>query len=122
MFRAPVLLGVAGALVGLVVAVLLFRSYGVGEVRSGARGFVVESDRLVRITFEVDKDPGATALCTVRSRDRTGSEVGNALVRVGPSVERRQVVTYDLPTTGRANTGELAGCSPEPTGSGQTAP
>ena len=111
--RAPVLVGVLGAVVGLVVAVLLYRSYGASEVGFGPRGFTVVSDSLVRVEFEVDKDAAATALCTVRSRDRTGAEVGTALVRVGPSAGRRQVVTHDLTTSGRAASGEVTGCSLE---------
>ena len=111
MRRAPLVVGVAGALVGLVVAVLLFRAYGSSDVGYGPRGFEVVSDRLVRVEFEVVKDPAATALCTVRSRDRTGAEVGIALVRVGPAEDRRQVVTHPLPTTARAATGEVTGCS-----------
>ena len=111
--RPAVVVPTLGALVGLVFAVLLFRGYGAGDVTYGPRGFTVESDSLVRVEFEVDKEPASTAVCTVRSRDRTGAEVGQALVRVGPSEQRRQVVTYDLRTSGRANTGEITGCSPE---------
>ena len=113
MSRAPVLVGTLGGLVGLVVAFLLWQTYGRSELGFGPRGFTVSSDTLVEVEFEVDKDPGATALCTVRARERSGAEVGTALVRVGPSAERRQVVSYDLATTGRAATGELTGCSLE---------
>ncbi len=108
--RGPVVVGVVAALVGLGVAVLLFRGYGTGEVGFGPRGYTVTSDRQVQIVFEVDKEPSATAVCTVRARDRTGLEAGSALVRVGPSSGRRQVVTYDLATTARANTGEITSC------------
>jgi len=107
----PLLLGSVAALVSLGVAVLLFRAFGTTEVGFGPRGYTVSSDRSVQIVFEVDKDPAATALCSVRARDRYGSEAGTALVRVGPSAKRHLVVTYDLATTARANTGEITGCT-----------
>ncbi len=113
MRRAPIVLGVVGGLIGLAVAVLLYRGYGAQEVAFGPRGFTVQSDALVRIEFEVDKDAAAVALCTVRARDRTGLEVGNALVRVGPSADRSQVVTYDLTTRSRAVSGEITACTLE---------
>lgn len=113
MTRAPVLVGALGGFVGLVVAFLLWQSYGRTEVGYGPRGFEVTSDTAVTVEFEVDKDAGATALCTVRARARTAEEVGSALVRVGPSADRRQVVRYDLATTARAASGEVTGCSLE---------
>jgi len=116
--RAPVVVGAIAALVGLAVAVLLYRGYGATEVGFGPRGFAVTSDSSVRVEFEVVKEPARTALCTVRARDRTGAEVGTALVRVGPAAGRGQVVRYDLATTGRANTGEITGCLLEPASPG----
>lgn len=113
MRRAPIILGVVGGLVGLVIAVLLYRGYGAQEVNFGPRGFTVQSDAVVRIEFEVDKDAAAVALCTVRARDRTGLEAGNALVRVGPSADRSQIVTYDLTTRSRAVSGEITACTLE---------
>ena len=107
------LVAAVAAVVGLAVAVLLFRGYGPGGVAYESRGYTVESDALVRVEFEVAKDPAAAAVCSVRAQDRTGAEVGNALVRIGPSPQSRQVVTHDLPTTARAVTGEVTGCSAE---------
>jgi hypothetical protein len=121
--RSPaVLVGTLGALVGLVLAVVLYRTFGAGEVQYGPRGYVVESDTLVQVEFEVVKDPAATAVCAVRSRGGDGSEVGSALVRVGPAPERRQVVTHPLPTTARAVSGEITGCSLQPAGSAPPSP
>jgi hypothetical protein len=111
--RAPVLVGALGGLVGLVVAFLLWQAYGRTDVGFGPRGFDVTSDTAVTVEFEVDKAASATALCTVRARERSGEVVGTALVRVGPSEDRRQVVTYPLATTARAATGEVTGCSLE---------
>jgi hypothetical protein len=107
-----VVLGGVAVLVSLVVAVVLYRAFGDSpDVGFGPRGYTVQSDRLVEVVFEVVKDPGRTALCTVRSRDREGSEVGNALVRVGPAAKRRTVVTYDLTTSARGATGEITSCT-----------
>ena len=112
----PVVLVLGGLTVAasLGAAVVLYQRYGDPDVQSGTRGYVVESDALVRVEFEVAKDPGATALCTVRAQDRTGAEAGVALVRVGPADTRRVVVVHPLPTTSRATTGEVTGCSLAP--------
>lgn len=119
--RGPALLTGVGVVVGLVVAVLLYRGYGGGSagVASGVRSFSVLSDDRVRVVFEVAKARDAAALCTVRARDRDGQEAGTAVVRVPPSPQRPQVVTYDLVTSSRAVTGEVTGCGLDPgTGGG----
>ena len=104
-------LGAVAVLVSLAVAVVLYRAFGDSpDVGYGVRGYTVASDRLVDVVLEVDKDPARTALCTVRARDRTGDEVGNSLVRVGAAPQRRSIITYPLPTSGRAATGEVTGC------------
>jgi hypothetical protein len=113
-------LGGLAVLVSLGVAIVLYRAYGQAEVGFGPRGYTVESDSLVRVVFDVDKAPGATALCTVRARDRYGDEAGSALVTVGPSARRQQTVTYDLATRARANTGEITDCTLAPAGSRST--
>ena len=119
---SPVVLALGGltAAASLGAAVLLYQRYGDPDVQSGTRGYVVESDALVRVEFEVAQDPGATALCTVRAQDPTGAEAGLALVRVGPAATRRVVVVHPLPTTSRATAAEVTGCSPAV--AGPTAP
>ena len=79
----PVVLVLGGLTVAasLGAAVVLYQRYGDPDVQSGTRGYVVESD---------------------------------ALVRVGPADTRRVVVVHPLPTTSRATTGEVTGCSPAP--------
>ena len=108
---AVLVLGGLTVAASLGAAVLLFQRYGDPDVQSGTRGYVVASDTLVTVEFEVAKDPAATALCTVRAQDRTGADAGVALVRVGPSAGRRVVVAHPLQTTSRATTGEVTGCS-----------
>ena len=114
---AALVLGGLTAAASLGVAVLLFQRYGSPDVQFGTRAFVVESDTLVRVEFEVAKDPAATVLCTVHARDPSGLEAGVALVSVGPAPQRRVVVVHPLQTTARATTGEVTGCSVDPSGS-----
>ena len=110
----PYVLGALVVAASLAAAVVLYGRFGVSEIGYGARGFVVGSDQLVQVSFEVRRaEPATPALCTVRARDTTGAEVGAALVRVPPSDRTTVVVSHDLVTTGRANTGEVTGCSLE---------
>lgn len=110
-----VLGGVVLAL-SLAVTVVLYSRYGGGDLQVGLRGFSVSSESSVTVAFEVDKDPAASVLCTVRARSADGAEVGTALVLVGPADRDRTVVTHELTTTGRAASGEVTGCSRAPTG------
>jgi hypothetical protein len=108
---APLVLGAVAVLVSLAVAIVLYRAFGDSpDIGYGVRGYTVSSDRQVQVVFEVAKDPASTVLCTVRARDRSGDEVGNSLVRVGPAAQRSTIITYDLATSGRAATGEVTGC------------
>ena len=109
----PVVLVLGGLTVAasLGAAVVLYQRYGDPDVQSGTRGYVVESDTLVRVEFEVAKDPAASAVCELRARDRSGAEAGTALVPVGPSADRRTTVVHVVPTTARAVLGEVTGCS-----------
>ena len=105
-------LGAVVAVVSLGVAFLLYSRYGDADLRAGVRTFTVESDTLVRVQFDVVKDPATAALCTVRARGADGGEVATALVRIEPSPQSRQVITRELATTARAVSGEVTGCSP----------
>ena len=107
-----IVLGGLVVLLSLVVSVVLFRAFGDSpDIGFGPRGYTVHSDRSVSVVFEVHKPASRTAVCTVRARDRTGAEVGNSLVRVGPAPKRSVIVTYELPTSGRAADGEITACT-----------
>lgn len=106
--------GTVAALLGLGLAILLYDRFGDGGVRVAVRSYEVLSDQAVRIDFSVTKDEGETVVCTLRARDRIGETIGTALVRVGPSAESSVLVVHELPTTSRANTGEVTGCSVTP--------
>lgn len=102
---------VAAALAVCLVAglVALARALSDPAVTAGVRSFATAA-RSVRVTFEVNKDPGATAVCVVRARNRRGAEVGREEVRIGPAAGRQQVITYELPTTDRPISGEVRDC------------
>ncbi|NUS72889.1 MAG: DUF4307 domain-containing protein [Corynebacteriales bacterium] len=73
-----------------------------------------EQQSAISIKFQVVKDAGEPATCTVRARNAAGQEVGHARVPIpaGQSGQRSVVVTYTLPTDGEAVTGEVFGCTP----------
>lgn len=102
-------LTIAGTVVGLLVAVLLYRTYAAGAVRFQVTSFTVRSDRQVQVVFEVQKDAGSPATCYLRARARDGAEVGGEEVAIpaGPASAR---VDHTLTTTGRAVTGEVVRC------------
>jgi Domain of unknown function (DUF4307) len=123
--RTPPVVWVLGGLVVLAMvglAFVLYDRHGPGPVGSGARGFTVLSDTQVSISWDVSMTPGRTAACLVRARDVTGAEAGSSIVRVGPSTRRTLTATYVLPTTARANTGELIACEPAQPGRDEDAP
>jgi len=109
----PLVLSVLAGLAALGAAFLLYARFGAPEVTYGSLGYLVQSDRQVRIEFEVVKDPAQTVLCTVRARSAEGGQAGLALLRVGPAPQRRVVQTHELLTTVRAVNAEVTGCTPE---------
>ena len=119
---AVLVLGGLTGVLSLGAAVLLYQRYGDPDVQSGLRGYAVESDALVRVEFEVAKDPAATALCSLVALDDTTAQAGVALVRVGPAPQRRVVVVHPLQTATRAVSAEVTGCSLEPAGGPAAAP
>jgi len=110
--RVAVAFGLGFAVLVTMLAVKVYRQYGVGEVQLQVRGFRVESDALVRVQFEVGKDPARAADCRLQARGRDGGVTGSAVVRVDPRADggRTTRVDYPLPTGSRASTGEVLGC------------
>ena len=106
--------GGAVGLVALVAAYVLFARYTGRTATAAVLGFTVVSDTRVDVRFEVSKPASATTYCVVRARSSDGAEVGAAAVRVGPAKRGTSRQTYQLGTTGRANTGEVDGCSDHP--------
>lgn len=102
-------------LVGSIVLTLMKRAFD-GEPKATVSGFTVVSDNAVAVRFDVRKKPGGRAYCIVRARGRDGSEVGRDVAEVdstgSPGKEVR--TEFELATTTKAVTGEVAGCSSKP--------
>ena len=106
--RVVLLAALLAAFTALVVVVALPRL--TAPVSFQVRTFEVVDDDTVRVGWEVARDPGVVAECQVRARGADGAEVGNELVAVPASVERRTVVSHDLTTAAPAVTGEVRSC------------
>ncbi len=104
-------------LLGVVAAVgsFVWDRFGGEQVRGQVRTFEVRSDSEVVMELEVAKTAGATAYCVIRARGADGLEVGRdiAVVDAEGTDERVARGTFVLRTSDRANTAELAGCTPE---------
>ena len=85
------------------------------QVRGQVRTFDVRSDGDVVMQLEVAKSAGARAYCVIRARGVDGLEVGRDVAVLDAEGTDRRVVrgTFVLQTSARANTAELAGCTPE---------
>jgi Domain of unknown function (DUF4307) len=105
--RRVLLFVVAGAVVGLLLAVVLYQRYGPGEFEPQLVTFQTANGH-VMMRFQVHKPSGDPAVCHVRARDRSGAEVGAADVDVpaGTTV----TVTYTLATKGVPVSAEVPVC------------
>lgn len=102
-----------GAVLGVGMLALLTwwgYSYIAGrDVSAELIRYKVLSDEKVQVHLEVRKDPGTTAVCTVRSRAADGGEVGRADFTFDARTDRvDEIVT--LRTIARATNAELVGC------------
>lgn len=106
--RSRVLLfAVAGALVGLLLAVVLYQRYGTPEYRPQVVNFQTADDH-VTMRFQVHKPSGEPVTCHVRARNRAGVEVGAADVAVPAG--KAVTVTYTLVTSGPPVSAEVPAC------------
>ncbi|MGL4173113.1 MAG: DUF4307 domain-containing protein [Actinomycetota bacterium] len=81
------------------------------DVRWSTVGFVIEPDGGVRVTWDVGKDPGATALCQLRALDRSKTAVGISDVIVGPEEQHVTRRTDLIRTAAPAVTGVVDSCT-----------
>jgi hypothetical protein len=101
---------VAGAVVvGLVVVAFLAIGAWRDPVQWKDIGFSVHDAGSMDVTFEVTKDPEATAVCRVQGLSQSFAEVGVQEVEVGPG-ERTQRVTVTVPTAELAVSGTVDTC------------
>ena len=102
---------------GVVAAVgsYVWDRFGGEQVRGQVRTFDVRSDTEVVMELEVAKTAGARAYCVIRARGVDGLEVGRDVAVLDAEGTDRRVArgTFVLQTSARANTAELAGCTPE---------
>lgn len=70
----------------------------------------VPDDATTVVTFEVNRDPGTTVVCTVRALNRSFAEVGLVDVTVPPSDSRSSRAEVEVPTSERAVSGTVKGC------------
>ena len=102
---------------GVVAAVgsYVWDRFGGEQVRGQVRTFDVRSDSEVVMELEVAKTAGAKAYCVIRARGVDGLEVGRDVAVLDAEGTDRRVArgTFVLATSARANTAELAGCTPE---------
>lgn len=97
--------------VATTAAVMGYSNLGSPPIQGKAVTFRVLDDSSVRITVEVSRDhPRRAAVCVVRARGLSGSEVGRKEILVPPQdgMSYRQTV---LTTSERPVTGEVYGCS-----------
>ncbi|GAB2802234.1 DUF4307 domain-containing protein [Streptomyces daliensis] len=85
-------------------------SYVSGQDVSGELiKFKVVSDTAVEAHLEVRKDAGAAGVCTLRTQEESGAEVGRKDVRIGAGEDRLDTVVT-IRTTKPATSAELVGC------------
>jgi hypothetical protein len=98
------------------IAYFLYLRYGSDRVQARVIDFQVLSDTSVRIDVEVLKREGGQAYCLVRSRGRSGAEVGRDVVVVDAVGTSQRVVRleHELTTRERAVTGEVGRCTDVP--------
>ena len=119
--RATLAAAVLGAALVLALIVWLGAAMLRDPVRWSDVGFSVKGVDRIDVTFDVVKDPAASARCTIHALNSSFAEVGVVTVTVGPQPEdvSRQTVTLatqELAVTGVVSSCELAGAG----GSGGT--
>ncbi|KAA5837039.1 DUF4307 domain-containing protein [Saccharopolyspora hirsuta] len=97
------------ALVG--VSIIGYRNLGSAPIEGKQVAFEIIDDSSVRIVVEVERDePQRPAVCVVRSRAKSGEEIGRKEVLIQPAdgVTRQETV---LRTSPQPATGEVYGCT-----------
>jgi hypothetical protein len=91
---------------------------GLGQAEADVRwtdlGYQVIDNSRVSVTYDVGKDPGATAVCSLRALDRQKSAVGIAQVTIGPTQRRVTRRTDQIRTSALAVTGVVRDCRLRP--------
>ncbi len=114
--------GTVVALLFLIAAVILFSRFGAS---TGARAtlltYEVLSDSSVRVSLDVARPKGETAICAVKALGADGQSVADSLVQVPPGTSTSTIFTQDIRTDGRAVSAQVGECTgrvptPDPSG------
>ncbi len=97
-------------LAGLALVVWLGLRAAATPVRWNDIGYDVDGTTSVQVTFEVIKDPDASAVCRVQALSHSHAEVGVQSVTVGPAATQVQRVTTTIPTAEQAVTALVHSC------------
>jgi len=81
------------------------------DVRWTDLGYDVIDDSRVSVTYDVGKDPSATAVCSLQALDVRKSAVGIAQVTIGPAERRVTRHTDEVRTSALAVTGLVRDCT-----------
>ena len=102
-------------LAALVLAALAVLTWvGIGTLRDPVQwrdvGYHVRGATSIDVTFDVTKDPAATATCRVEALSASYVQVGVTDVEVAPGTTSTQRVTVTIPTAETAVTGTVRSC------------
>jgi Domain of unknown function (DUF4307) len=81
------------------------------DVRWTDVGYHVIDDSRVSLTYDVGKEPSATAVCSLQALDVHKSTVGIAQVTIGPTEKRVTRRTNEVRTSALAVTGVVKDCA-----------
>jgi Domain of unknown function (DUF4307) len=88
---------------------------GLGQANADVRwtdlGYHVIDDSRVSVTYDVGKDPKATAVCSLQALDVHKSAVGITQVTIGPTERRVTRHTDEVRTSALAVTGVVRDCT-----------
>jgi hypothetical protein len=91
---------------------------GLGQASADVRwtdvGFQIVDNSRVTVTYDVGKDPAATAVCSLQALDQAKSTVGIARVTIGPASARVTRRTDEIRTSALAVTGVVKECEVRP--------
>lgn len=107
-----VLLGVLVVALGLGIAYIGYREFGVQEIEGKQVSFEVIDDSTLTLELTVTRqDPSRPAVCIVRARSKAGDETGRREVYVAPSPSGTVHFDTTIRTTRPPAIGEVYGCS-----------
>ncbi len=99
-----------GVVLMLGIAFKLYQQYGKEDFSPTVLRYSNVTTSSITVTFDVQKQAGDKATCTLQAFAYTGEQLGEAQVPVAAGTDVR--VTYTLPTTAKAYVAEIPSCQP----------